>query len=192
MTDSEKTPTVAVAGDEETVRVVKGALSDEDLRVEAVEPDDLRELDGGDEPDCVITDDGELLERIGGRDVPVVYVTGGALNAADAADAGAVEAVEPPLDDPEMFGRRVRRYAKAAHERQHAKQKTEAWKGKVGYEAYVDDPNILVGVLDTDGNLLYPNPLSLEYIDADPEAVVGKPFWETDWCDSSSEHLLME
>ena len=49
------------------------------------------------------------------------------------------------------------------------------------YQAIFEDPNILAGILDTDGTLLEQNRTAMEYIDADLGDVVGKPFWETPW-----------
>lgn len=49
------------------------------------------------------------------------------------------------------------------------------------FDAVLDDPKMLVGLLDTDGTLLQANDTSLDYIDADREAVIGEPFWETPW-----------
>ena len=48
-----------------------------------------------------------------------------------------------------------------------------------------DDPNILVGLLDTDGSLLEVNQTALAYIDSPQEQVVGEPLWETPWVGSS-------
>ena len=49
------------------------------------------------------------------------------------------------------------------------------------FEAIFEDPNILVGLLDTDGVVLDINETAMEYIHADLEAVQGEPFWETPW-----------
>lgn len=49
------------------------------------------------------------------------------------------------------------------------------------YTAILNDPNILVGVLDLDGVLQKVNDTALEYIDRSREAVLGCPFEETPW-----------
>ena len=49
------------------------------------------------------------------------------------------------------------------------------------YEAMVEDPNILVRVLDPDGTVRDVNKTAMEYIDVDLEAVVGEPFRATPW-----------
>jgi PAS domain S-box-containing protein len=191
----DENPTVAVAGEAETVREVRDVLSDEDLGVETVEPDDLLSSDAG--PDCVITDDGAVLRRIGesDTDLPAVVVSDGSADVQDAVEFGAMEYVELPLGDADrtMLRRRVRRYAEATHRRaKHAERKQGLREAKRMYKAFVDDPNILVGVLDTDGTLIYPNPKSLEYVEAEPSQVVGKPFWDTPWCDSSTKDEMAD
>ncbi|WP_224448025.1 PAS domain S-box protein [Haloprofundus salilacus] len=49
------------------------------------------------------------------------------------------------------------------------------------YEAVFEDPNILVGLLESDGTVLDINQTAMEYIEADLEAVIGESFWETPW-----------
>lgn len=49
------------------------------------------------------------------------------------------------------------------------------------YDAVFEDPNILVGLVGTDGTTLEINQTALEYLDVDEAAVVGDPFWETPW-----------
>jgi PAS domain S-box-containing protein len=53
------------------------------------------------------------------------------------------------------------------------------------YQAVFNDPNILVAVLDPDGELLEVNETALEYVEASETAVVGTPLWETPWFDYS-------
>ncbi|RDI72211.1 PAS domain-containing protein [Halopelagius longus] len=55
------------------------------------------------------------------------------------------------------------------------------------FEAIFEDPNILVGLLDTDGTVLDINRTAMEYIDADLEEVTGEPFWETPWWGDGDE-----
>lgn len=54
------------------------------------------------------------------------------------------------------------------------------------YRAIFNDPNILVGVLDPDGTVRDVNRTALDYIEASPEDVRGRPLWETPWFDSSA------
>jgi len=49
------------------------------------------------------------------------------------------------------------------------------------YQSILNDPNLLVGILDTDGTLLESNRTAMEYIDAEVSDIVGEPFWETPW-----------
>ncbi len=49
------------------------------------------------------------------------------------------------------------------------------------YQAVFNDPNILVGSIDTDGTVLDINDTAMGYIDAELADVVGEPFWETPW-----------
>jgi len=49
------------------------------------------------------------------------------------------------------------------------------------FEAMFNDPNILVGLLDTDGTVLDINDAAMEYIGAERDAVIEKPFWQTPW-----------
>jgi PAS domain S-box-containing protein len=49
------------------------------------------------------------------------------------------------------------------------------------FEAIFDDPNLLVGLLDTDGTVEEVNRTALEYVDASQDDVVGEPLWEGPW-----------
>lgn len=53
------------------------------------------------------------------------------------------------------------------------------------YQAVFNDPNILVGLIDTDGTVLDINQTAMEYIDATLNDVIDTPFWETPWFDHS-------
>lgn len=48
-------------------------------------------------------------------------------------------------------------------------------------EAVFNDPNILAGMIDTDGTVLDINETALEYVDTPRTEIVGEPFWETPW-----------
>ncbi|WP_232702993.1 PAS domain S-box protein [Halobacterium wangiae] len=49
------------------------------------------------------------------------------------------------------------------------------------YDAIFNDPNILVGLLDTEGTVLDVNDTAMKYVDADRDDVVGERFWDTPW-----------
>jgi len=49
------------------------------------------------------------------------------------------------------------------------------------FESMFHDPNILVGLLDTDGTAQHINDTALEYVEADRDDVIGEPFWGTPW-----------
>ncbi|NHX36498.1 PAS domain S-box protein [Halolamina sp. R1-12] len=49
------------------------------------------------------------------------------------------------------------------------------------FEAMFNDPNILVGLIDTDGGIIDINETAVGYIDAELEAVTDRLFWETPW-----------
>jgi PAS domain S-box-containing protein len=60
------------------------------------------------------------------------------------------------------------------------------------YEAFFQDPNILVGLLDTDGRLLDANQKSLGYIDSGLEEILNDPFWETPWWGKEETKTLIK
>jgi PAS domain S-box-containing protein len=49
------------------------------------------------------------------------------------------------------------------------------------FRAIFDDPNLLVGLLDTDGRVEEVNRTALEYVGIEPEDVIGEDFSETPW-----------
>ena len=49
------------------------------------------------------------------------------------------------------------------------------------FEAVLDDPNVLAGLMAPDGTLLEANDAALARIDASREEVLGQPLWETPW-----------
>ncbi|SDZ82176.1 PAS domain S-box-containing protein [Haloplanus vescus] len=53
------------------------------------------------------------------------------------------------------------------------------------YRAVFNDPNILVGLLDTDGTFLDINEMAMGYVDTTVDAVRGTPLWETPWFEQS-------
>ena len=55
------------------------------------------------------------------------------------------------------------------------------------YQAVFDDPNILVGLLDTDGTILDINETAMEYVDVPRSTVIGESFPETPWFAHSAD-----
>lgn len=55
------------------------------------------------------------------------------------------------------------------------------------FDATFNDPNILVGLLDTDGSVLDINETAMDYVDADFDDVHGERFWETPWWENDPE-----
>jgi len=49
------------------------------------------------------------------------------------------------------------------------------------FQALFEDPNILVGLIGTDGTVLDINQTAMRYVEPDLEQIKGKPFWETPW-----------
>ncbi len=60
------------------------------------------------------------------------------------------------------------------------------------YRAILNDPNLLVGILDTDGRLLEANDTAAGYIDPDLEEMIDEPFWETAWWGEETESLVRQ
>jgi PAS domain S-box-containing protein len=63
------------------------------------------------------------------------------------------------------------------------RRERELQRSKRRFESMFEDPNILLGLIDTDGTLLDVNETALEYVDADRREVIGEPFPETPWWD---------
>jgi PAS domain S-box-containing protein len=57
----------------------------------------------------------------------------------------------------------------------------ELRQSKRRFEALLDDPHILAGVLAPDGTLIEANETAMEYIAAGPSEVEGELFWEMPW-----------
>ena len=65
------------------------------------------------------------------------------------------------------------------------KREAELRRKERRYQAVFNDPNILVGLIDTDGTVLEINQTAMGYTDAILEDVVGERFWQTPWFDHS-------
>jgi PAS domain S-box-containing protein len=49
------------------------------------------------------------------------------------------------------------------------------------YQAIFNDPNILAGLVETDGRVIDVNETAMEYVSASPDAVAGQPVWDAPW-----------
>ena len=91
-----------------------------------------------------------------------------------------------PLDDREV----VRGYVKDITDNKQRQQELET--NGQRYQSILEDPNVLMGILDTDGTLIEQNQTGMEYIDAGLEDVVGEPFWETPWWPDDLRSIIRE
>lgn len=156
----------------------------------------LRRLADG-QFDCVVSDydmpgkDGiELLEAIREKwlDLPFILYTGKGSEeiASKAISAGATDYLQKQsgTDQYRVLANRITN----AFERFRTKQELQRKERR--YQATFNDPNILAGVLDTDGTLLEQNQTGLEYVDVDADEVVGEPFWETAWWSDEMQPII--
>ncbi|MCS3649529.1 PAS domain S-box-containing protein [Salinibacter ruber] len=60
------------------------------------------------------------------------------------------------------------------------------------FQAMLNDPNILAGVLAPDGTFQKVNDTALGYIEATRADVLGRPFWETPWWDTENRSAVRE
>ncbi|MDS0221674.1 PAS domain S-box protein [Haloarcula sp. S1AR25-5A] len=68
---------------------------------------------------------------------------------------------------------------------EHKEREQELQRKERRYQAVFDDPNILVGLIDTDGTVLEINETAMDYVDATRADVTDEPFWETPWFNHS-------
>lgn len=88
-----------------------------------------------------------------------------------------------PIFDADGSVSRIVGYVRDITERKEREQ--ELKRNERRYQAVFNDPNILVGLIDTDGTVRDINQTALEYIDAAVDDVIGEPFWETPWFNHS-------
>ncbi|QLD86163.1 PAS domain S-box protein [Natronomonas halophila] len=69
---------------------------------------------------------------------------------------------------------------------------TERKERELRFKSMVNDPNILVGILNTDGTIQSVNDTALDYVDATRAETLGKPFWETPWWTPDTEGNLKD
>nr|WP_279304814.1 PAS domain-containing protein [Salinibacter ruber] len=58
------------------------------------------------------------------------------------------------------------------------------------FQAMLNDPNILAGVLSPDGTFQKVNDTALGYIEATRADVLGRPFWETPWWETENRSAV--
>ncbi|WP_263785646.1 PAS domain S-box protein [Salinibacter grassmerensis] len=58
------------------------------------------------------------------------------------------------------------------------------------FQAMLNAPNILAGVLAPDGTLIEQNETAMAYVEATPDAVTGQLFWETPWWDEETRPFI--
>ena len=68
------------------------------------------------------------------------------------------------------------------HQRQQELEKSER-----RFESVFEDPEMLVGLLETDGETIEINETALDYVSNDKSDILGEPFWEEDWWSHSSD-----
>jgi PAS domain S-box-containing protein len=90
-----------------------------------------------------------------------------------------------PYDFGETETRTVLGIALDVTEREQREQ--ELRRKERRYQAVFNDPNILVGLIDTDGTVVDINETAMEYVDASLEEIRGTPFGETPWFDHSED-----
>ncbi|MFB6254164.1 MAG: PAS domain S-box protein, partial [Halobacteriaceae archaeon] len=138
--------------------------------------------------DCIISDydmpeqNGiEFLKsiRANDSDLPFIIFTGKGSEevASEAISAGADDYLQKGggTEQYELLANRVRN----AIEKREAQEKSQE-RGR-RFDAVFQDPQMLVGVLDSNGILQNVNHTAMEYIETDREDVIGEIFWETPW-----------
>jgi len=138
--------------------------------------------------DCIVSDyeipgqDGiEFLETVREiePDLPFILFTGKGSEevASDAISAGVTEYLQKGTGTDQYTVLANRIVNAVGHERpQQLVEQSER-----RYQAIFDDPNILLGLLDTDGSVLDVNETAMEYVTNTVEDLIGTRFWETPW-----------
>ncbi|MFT4947720.1 MAG: PAS domain S-box-containing protein, partial [Natronomonas sp.] len=88
-----------------------------------------------------------------------------------------------PIPDADGAVSRIVGYVRDITDRKE--REPELRRNERRYRALFDDPNILVGLLDTDGTVRDINKTAMEYVDATIDDVTGCPLWEGPWFDHS-------
>jgi len=149
--------------------------------------------------DCVVSDydiperNGiAFLERVreDHPDLPFILFTGKGSEevASDAISAGVTDYLQKQAGDD--------RYALLANRIRNAAERTRAQRerrrNERHFEAVLNDPKMLISVLDPDGTVRKVNETAMELVDAEYESVVGEPFWETPWWEPERRPDLRE
>mgnify|MGYP002760403645 CR=1 FL=1 len=142
--------------------------------------------------DCVVseydmggTNGLDFLERVREAypELPFILYTG------KGSEEVASEAISKGVTDYLQKERGTEQYSILANRVTDVTEQTECEQElteiKRRYRTIFNDPNILVGHLDTDGTLLDVNRTAMKYIDATREDVIGELFPETPWLDHS-------
>ncbi|MFP4331333.1 MAG: PAS domain-containing protein, partial [Spirochaetaceae bacterium] len=58
------------------------------------------------------------------------------------------------------------------------------------FAALFDDPNLLVGLLETNGTVLDVNETAMAYVGADRDTVIGESFWTTPWWEAEMRPVI--
>ena len=144
--------------------------------------------------DCVVSgyaigdrDGIEFLEAVRGEypEIPFVLYTarGSEALASEAITAGVTDYVPAEEGHATLAARIVRAVENHRTGRDRGGNDGGLRRTKHNYQAIFEDPNILVGLVDTDGTVLDINRTAMEYIDATLAEVTGVPFWGTPWFD---------
>ncbi|WP_245781340.1 PAS domain-containing protein [Halopelagius inordinatus] len=95
---------------------------------------------------------------------------------------GDVHIFEPrmlPYDFGETGGRAVLGIATDVTDQREHERELEQKERR--YQAIFNDPNILVGLLDTDGTVLDINQTAMDYVDVTLGEITDEPFWDAPW-----------
>jgi len=125
------------------------------------------------------TDPAQGLERVRERDphLPFVLFTGRGSEevASEALSADATNYLQKKVGT-DQYAILANRIENAVDQRRSV---TDRRRAERRFEAIFQDPNLLVGLLDTDGTLVDCNDTALSFVDVDRETLRGQPFWET-------------
>ncbi|AZH25403.1 ATP-binding protein [Haloplanus aerogenes] len=153
----------------------------------------LARLDGA--TDCIVSgydlSDGtglDLLRAVRKRspDLPFIFFTdmGSEAVASEAISAGVTDYLrrDDEMDRHPILVNRI--WTAVGHDRNRREREArqaELRRSERRLEAVFEDPKMLVGVLSPDGRLRKANRTAMEFVDADHEDLVGRPFHETPW-----------
>jgi len=138
--------------------------------------------------DCVVSDyempecDGvEFLATVRDEypDLPFVLYTGKGSEevASEAISAGVTGYLQKEAGTSQyaLLANRVRNAVRSRRARRERERSVRR------FEAVFEDPGMLVGILSPAGRVQRTNRTSLEFVEADEDAVLGERFWETPW-----------